>query len=282
MSAPPPPAADTPGLHDNKGWQVLGVVISLPILATMVIIMRFYTRLRIIHNIAIDDWFMGIAWIFAIATSICMCYQVHYGMGRHVATLTLEQGMGSLKALFASILTYNISLTTIKLSVLMQYLRICVSKPVRRACWIFVGIIVFYGFWTVLSAIFNCIPVQYFWDERGEGKCLNKPLLWFLNAGINIVTDFSLILLPIFVLRGLMLPKRQKISLILILALGGFAGITSILRLHALYIVTISKDITWDNPGTAIWSCVELNVGIICASLPTLRALLTKFFPNAF
>jgi hypothetical protein len=46
--------------------------------------------------------------------------------------------------------------------------------------------------------------------------------------------------------------------------------------------VSISTDITWDNPGTAIWSCVELNVGIICASLPALRALASRFFPTMF
>lgn len=39
---------------------------------------------------------------------------------------------------------------------------------------------------------------------------------------------------------------------------------------------------TWDNPGTATWSTVELNVGIICASLPTLRAFFAQYFPNAF
>lgn len=44
----------------------------------------------------------------------------------------------------------------------------------------------------------------------------------------------------------------------------------------------MSQDITWDNPGTATWSSMELNIGIICASLPTLRALLVRFFPNAF
>lgn len=49
-----------------------------------------------------------------------------------------------------------------------------------------------------------------------------------------------------------------------------------------MYIVSISKDITWDNPGTATWSTMELNIGIICASLPTLRALLSKMFPRAF
>lgn len=60
------------------------------------------------------------------------------------------------------------------------------------------------------------------------------------------------------------------------------AAIASICRLHALYVLSHTTDITWDNPGTAIWSAIELNVGILCASLPTLRAFFIRIWPKAF
>jgi hypothetical protein len=41
------------------------------------------------------------------------------------------------------------------------------------------------------------------------------------NAGINIVTDFALIILPIPVIQSLNLGRRQKIALISIFAVGG-------------------------------------------------------------
>jgi hypothetical protein len=41
------------------------------------------------------------------------------------------------------------------------------------------------------------------------------------NAAINILTDFALIILPIPVIRGLNLGRRQKIALISIFAVGG-------------------------------------------------------------
>lgn len=37
---------------------------------------------------------------------------------------------------------------------------------------------------------------------------------------------------------------------------------------------------TWDNGAAAYWSCVEVNVGIICATLPTLKAFISRFFPK--
>jgi hypothetical protein len=57
--------------------------------------------------------------------------------------------------------------------------------------------------------------------------------------------------------------------------------ITSILRLHSLYIISRSDDVTWDNVGAATWSSVELNVGIMCACLPPLRPLMNRLFPHA-
>ena len=44
----------------------------------------------------------------------------------------------------------------------------------------------------------------------------------------------------------------------------------------------MTQDPFWDNAATSIWSVVELNCGIACATLPTLRPLLRKVFPSVF
>ena len=60
------------------------------------------------------------------------------------------------------------------------------------------------------------------------------------------------------------------------------AAIASVCRLYALYLISVSSDITWDSPASVYWSAIELNVGILCASLPTLRPFLARIWPNAF
>jgi hypothetical protein len=60
------------------------------------------------------------------------------------------------------------------------------------------------------------------------------------------------------------------------------AAIASVCRLYALYLISVSSDITWDSPASVYWSAIELNVGILCASLPTLRPFLARVWPNAF
>lgn len=56
--------------------------------------------------------------------------------------------------------------------------------------------------------------------------------------------------------------------------------ITSILRLHSLYVAVHATDVTWQNIGVGEWSAVEVNVGIVCACLPTLRPVLGRIFPS--
>jgi hypothetical protein len=60
------------------------------------------------------------------------------------------------------------------------------------------------------------------------------------------------------------------------------AAIASVCRLHALYVLTKTTDVPWDSPETTIWSTIELNIGIICASIPTLRAFFIRIWPKAF
>jgi len=52
------------------------------------------------------------------------------------------------------------------------------------------------------------------------------------------------------------------------------------MRLHSLYVIGRSTDVTWDNVGAATWSAVELNVGIVCACLPTMRPLINAISPK--
>ncbi|EGX49221.1 hypothetical protein AOL_s00078g605 [Orbilia oligospora ATCC 24927] len=104
--------------------------------------------------------------------------------------------------------------------------------------------------------------------------------LWYTNAAINITTDFFLALLPIPVLNTLKVGHRQRYILMGIFGLGLFVCVVSILRLHALIVLESSQDPTWDQAATTCWSSIELNIAIICASLPTLRPVIGRIFPS--
>lgn len=49
--------------------------------------------------------------------------------------------------------------------------------------------------------------------------------------------------------------------------------LVSIARLGPLYIISTNTDVSKHDGGAAVLSSMEVNVGIICASLPSLRAI---------
>ena len=55
--------------------------------------------------------------------------------------------------------------------------------------------------------------------------------------------------------------------------------VVSILRLQSLVTFANSTNPTWDNWDVTDWSFIEVNVGIMCATLPTARLMLVRLFP---
>jgi hypothetical protein len=71
-------------------------------------------------------------------------------------------------------------------------------------------------------------------------------------------------------------PMREKAALVGIFSLGVFSTIASVVRLHSIRIYTESTDPFFDSVPINLWSMVEVNVGILCASIPSLKALFSK------
>ncbi|KAJ6283258.1 hypothetical protein J3E71DRAFT_214907 [Bipolaris maydis] len=267
--------------ENSRGREAVIISSVFTGLAFLIVILRLYTRLYILRCAGAEDLGISLAMLCSIGLTICIGIQAEYGMGKHFRDVS-QRDMGIfLRAFWSSLMVYYLSLGLTKGSMLLQYRRIFPTKAFQIANWITMAVVICYTIWTVFSSIFACIPVRAFWTKE-KATCINQFAMWFTNAGINIMTDFAIILLPIPVIRGLNLGKRQKIGLISIFAVGGFVCIVSILRLQSLVAISNSSDQTYDNPPAATWSSVETNVGIICACLPLLRPLLAKYFPRAF
>lgn len=96
------------------------------------------------------------------------------------------------------------------------------------------------------------------------------------------MTDIAVAVLPLPVIKTLNLPKSQRLALTFVFCLGGVTCIVSFMRLQSLYAVSVSEDISWDNPMAALWSNLEVNIGITCSCLPTLKACVMRVFPRMF
>jgi cytochrome b subunit of formate dehydrogenase len=76
------------------------------------------------------------------------------------------------------------------------------------------------GLWMVFGSFFMCIPVRGAWDTSIPHSCISRAVIWGLNAALQIFTDMVIVILPMPLLTKLQLPRRQKIALIIVFALG--------------------------------------------------------------
>lgn len=86
--------------------------------------------------------------------------------------------------------------------------------------------------------------------------------------------------LPIKVLLRLQMPVKQKLALGFILCLGLFACISSIIRITYIPTMLKSADFTYAISGAMYWSVIETNVGILAASIPSFKAIASRFLPR--
>ncbi|RMY78999.1 hypothetical protein D0863_00312 [Hortaea werneckii] len=270
------------GAGHAPGQAVTGATVAFTVLAGLATIMRLFTRLHIVHTAGIDDVSIIIAMCLSIVLTATMVKQVTYGIGDHYDDLNHADQIHVLQWMWASIWVYYLALGAAKCSIILQYLRIFPHNKFRLACYILLAVIGVYTAWTFFSSLLACIPVASFWDKSIEGHCLARLPVWFTNAALNIVTDIATVVIPLPVLKGLQLPKRQKIALMIVFGLGGITCIVSILRLQSLYAISIAEDVTWENPMAAIWSSIEVNVGILCSCIPTLKGCVNRVFPRFF
>ena len=148
-----------------------------------------------------------------------------------------------------------------------------------------------------MLTIFHCDPVDALWDATVKAKCINFHDVLIIFSSLNIGTDILILCLPVPQLWKLNIPRRRKYELMGIFSLGGLFVFSSLIAggvlivlsvcvasvIRVPYIAQISLlDPSWSDVYGAIWSVVELNLGIVSACLPTLRPLFLHVFHGGY
>jgi hypothetical protein len=185
----------------------------------------------------------------------------------------------------------------IKVSLIMFYLQIFITREFRIVAYVVMTYIVLSTLVIFFITIFSCYPVNSFWDRDIKGKCININAIAYANSGSAIAQDIIILILPMVSVSKLKTNKYRKIAIGVMFAFGTLYAtplhtfayavltlnsgcITTILRLHSLFDFKISIDPTWDYVSVTIWTELELASGFVCVSLPAIRILITMIFPG--
>ncbi|PQE28739.1 integral membrane family protein [Rutstroemia sp. NJR-2017a WRK4] len=266
---------------EDRQVELLSVLIVFVALSWITVALRCYGRIYISKVFGSDDVFIIITLLAFSATAGLGMAGIHFGIGRHNAELTLDNLINAAKYQILTTLAYIATTAILKISVGLLLLRLVDIKPFYKyLIWISVGVVSIWTLITFIIGLIQCRPLAAAWNPYIPGTCLPSdvvPNFGYAISAETIFFDWLFALLPIPVLWNIKMNNRLKISIALILSLGVVASIATIIRLK--YIVALGElsDGLYSIAPVFLWSSVELGLGIIAASVATLRPILRRF-----
>ncbi|KAL3965154.1 hypothetical protein ACCO45_002158 [Purpureocillium lilacinum] len=280
-------ACDRP-IRDKSGT-LITLSNTLGIITGLFVLQRFAFKIFSRLDIHLDDWFTLLTTLVGVPATVINRYGLPpNGIGRDVWTLTDQQITNFGRFFYVMEVIYFTQVGLLKLALLFFYIRIFSStaESVRALLWATTVFTAGFGIAFIVAAVFQCDPISFFWtkwDGEHQGRCMSINAIAWSNAAISIALDVWMLAIPISQLKQLRLSWRKKAGASIMFCTGAFVTIVSILRLKLL--VDFGSDSinpTWDNFQITCWSTVEMNIGIICVCLPSLRLMVIRTFPRVF
>jgi hypothetical protein len=202
------------------------------------------------------------------------------------------------RAEYAFSISYNPVLMATKSSILILYLRMSSANLFFRNASIFLLVLVnVAGIVLTCLNIFQCKPVSaaLYLVSPDEAKCINLVNLYLCSAPINVITDLAIVLLPLPILTGIRMEKKQKYVVVTTFSMGLFVAVVDVVRIAYLQNALYHQYDEMERSGSSrpidfgytaslsyLWSAVEVNTGLICASVLVLKPLMKKINPKAW
>ncbi|KIY00633.1 uncharacterized protein Z520_03296 [Fonsecaea multimorphosa CBS 102226] len=274
---------------DTRGPGLVYMCIIFAAFGIITCTARVYSRLFITKAPGLDDLLVVIALGFLTALTVLVIIgNKDYYNGRHVWDIPPDSFVGGRANIWASLWCYVIGITLIKISVLLFYRRLSVkfSRAFLIATWIGIIYNVLYFLSFGLTLLLLCNPLHAYWDSfnplwvaKHHFHCGSESAALPASSAFSVAGDFYSTLLPLILVYYLELPRRQKIALYALFALGFMAVAAGLVRTVLMYnLLNVDYDFTWELWLTWIWAVLELYLALFAASAPSLKPFFRHFF----
>ncbi|OTB13139.1 hypothetical protein K445DRAFT_14129 [Daldinia sp. EC12] len=273
-SRDPPPGQEFNFTNpESRSHQLYILIAVLSPIIVLVGSLRIYSRLRITRSFGVDDF------LWKPGSGI---------LGIHFWDVPISHYIEYQKGSLADSVLIRITNTTIKVAFLTFYLRL--FSPVTYVRYMVLAgmalVITFYVIFVIVDLV-ACAPWP---SEHGDwiapsliDRCsrISVPLIT-AAAYFTVITDFYVLLIPLHQIPTLGLSPRRKVGVSIIFLTGLLAtgaALTNLIIRQDKKIFDRS-DFTWTIVPVYMTSLVEINVGLICLSLPVIFVLFLGRFTN--
>ncbi|KAH7153893.1 hypothetical protein DER46DRAFT_637991 [Fusarium sp. MPI-SDFR-AT-0072] len=275
----------------DLGPAVQGFAIAFGITSVIVVCLRIYVRAGLSgvspRLLGFEDYLAVVATILLVPAVVFAFLAARYGVGSRDANIPNQ--MYLIRATEYQTyweLLYFTSSTIIKCAIGFTCIRLDRRKRVVFPICVNMSIMVIV---TVLALAFvfaNCKPFNATWNPA-LGTCqkvISLQTVSYIVSAIQMATDWACAIIPFFIVAGLQMSRRRKISVIAILGLGVSASIATCIRMPYLKyydVVKYPNEIAYHLGVVSITSNVECCLGIIACSLPPLRKLFNFYYGSS-
>ncbi|KAH0832583.1 hypothetical protein FOPE_01153 [Fonsecaea pedrosoi] len=234
-------------------------------------------------RIGYDDITISIAMLLLVPFSALSVVLASHGYGKDIWTVPFDDITLILKVYFVDEILYLIIISLTKVAIICFYLRVFPEKQFRRVAFGTMALTIAYMVIFVIVSACQCEPVSLAWtswDGEHEGRCNNENAQAWAAAAVNIVLDVIILVMPLRLVMKLNLHWKKKLQIMIMLSVGACVIVVSALRLDTLFMFARSQNLTWDTTAFGYWSCIEMDVGVICACMPAMYSLFKYYFPQ--
>ncbi|KAF2131091.1 hypothetical protein P153DRAFT_337327 [Dothidotthia symphoricarpi CBS 119687] len=266
----------------NREGTIWGICLTFLTLALLAAGFRLYVRVFVVREPGWDDIFLILSVACGIVGTTHICLSTVDGLGHHFLYLRTEQMKGYLRTTYVANNSYLTAAVFIKISLLLQYLRIFKAGIMRQISLGLMGITVVWGCAFMIVGWFDCLPPRGFWDRTVKSTCYGFGLgvdgvhgfvtIFQAHAATNLCLDFAIFMVPLVLFSTPNLKMKTLVAMSGVFVCGATVVITSAWRLYSIVVngagMRPYPDPTWYSPIYVILSCVEVQLAIICASMP--------------
>ncbi|POS72399.1 hypothetical protein DHEL01_v209204 [Diaporthe helianthi] len=266
---------------DDLALATLALSVVLSVLTFVAVSLRCWLRLREKHFGA-DDAVMLVGTLTFQATCVVTAYGCFIGIGTHDKLLNMVQWSECHKYLLIWSCLYFTSTTIIKCAISTTMLRVSSKQSHKVALWTVITIVTVTGLIGVIGGLTACHPIEKNWDPTATPEdCAFGAviIIGFLVTASTILMDFACVGLPIMVLWNMQMDRRTKVMTWVMLALGGSASLSTIVRIPYLKYWAVDDDQLYNIANVMIWSLFECGIGIVAGSMSMLRRLVRRWLP---
>ncbi|KAI4143736.1 MAG: hypothetical protein LQ340_006891, partial [Diploschistes diacapsis] len=121
--------------------------------------------------------------------------------------------------------------------------------------------------------IASCTPIEKYYEPNLPGTCISLVAPDIAWGAMSVISDLAIAVLPMPIIWHMKFNKRDKVLLSFVFLVGLVAFAVALIRWALATADLTSYDRTWKAGMSFLFSILEVNTGIICGCVPTLRPL---------